>query len=105
MATVTWLRHNYGIDKFGSDPAFAKKGKLYKDRYYSVSGIATRLGLQSQVIHYWRRKGVLKGFQEAKDGPWWIEFNPDDIHALNQRMKKQKLLPSFLQGLLERGAI
>lgn len=105
IQSVAHIRHMYGIEKLGADPAYAKKGELFKGKYYSVSGLANRLGLDYQVVHYWRRKDVLKGFQTAKGGPWWIELNANDIRALNQRMKKQKLLPSVLQDLLNKGAL
>lgn len=90
---VTYIRHRYGIEKPGSDPAFAAKGELLEGRYLSRTGLAKRLRVSNQVIVYWQSIGALPAFRMAPRGPWWYELTDEVLARLKPRISKNHRNP------------
>jgi hypothetical protein len=60
----------------------------WSDGSYSVQGAAAILGLTSQTIFDWLRKGWLTGTQLAKGMPWQISLSPEQAKALRARARR-----------------
>jgi len=83
--TVSGIRERYGIKKPQADPAVAASGSLDGGRYMSTSALARRLGMSIPCISYWRKIGLLSGFQKGRQGPWWYEISNDTLAKLMKR--------------------
>ena len=57
------------------------------DGSYSVQGAAEILGITSQTIFDWLRKGWLSGQQLAKGMPWQISLSPEQAADLKARAR------------------
>ena len=84
-ATIGNIRYRYGIKKPGADPAVAARGSFGNGRFVSTSALARRLGVSIPVIAYWRRQGIIAGFQNGNQGPWWYEVPDETLARLQAR--------------------
>ncbi|MDA0843484.1 MAG: recombinase family protein [Bacteroidetes bacterium] len=98
---IASIRQYHKIKKPWVDPTFTVKGEVLNGKYISVMGMANRLGVNRQVIHYWRRKGVLKGFQRANHGPWWIEIDRNSLMRMAEKSIYVNLNMDSLSTLLK----
>jgi len=57
------------------------------DGSYSVRGAAAVIGITSQTVFDWLRKGLLTGKQLAKGMPWQISLSPEQAVALKARAR------------------
>jgi transposase-like protein len=60
----------------------------WSDGSYSVQGAAEILGITSQTIFDWLRKGWLTGRQLAKGMPWQISLSPEQAAELRTRVRR-----------------
>jgi hypothetical protein len=60
----------------------------WSDGTYSVQGTAEILGITSQTIFDWLRKGWLSGRQLAKGMPWQISLSPEQAAELRTRVRR-----------------
>ena len=61
--------------------------RRWADGSYSVQGAAEILGITSQTIFDWLRKGWLSGHQLAKGMPWQISLSEEQAVALKARAR------------------
>lgn len=61
--------------------------RRWADGSYSVQGAAEILGITSQTIFDWLRKGWLSGHQLAKGMPWQISLSEEQAEALKARAR------------------
>ena len=61
--------------------------RRWPDGSYSVQGAAEILGITSQTIFDWLRKGWLSGQQLAKGMPWQISLFPEQAADLKARAR------------------
>ena len=59
----------------------------WPDGSYSVRGAAAVIGITSQTVFDWLRKGLLTGKQLAKGMPWQISLSPEQAVALKARAR------------------
>jgi hypothetical protein len=59
----------------------------WPDGSYSVQGAAEILGITSQTVFDWLRKGWLSGQQLAKGMPWQISLSPEQANELKARVR------------------
>jgi hypothetical protein len=59
----------------------------WPDGSYSVQGAAELLGITSQTIFDWLRKGWLSGRQLARGMPWQIFLSPEQANELKARVR------------------
>lgn len=64
--------------------------RQWPDKSYSVQGTAELLGITSQTVFKYLKKGLLQGSQLAKGQPWKIPLNDDQINSLRERVKRNK---------------
>ncbi len=60
----------------------------WPDGTYSVQGAAAAIGITSQVIFDWLRKGRLSGKQLAKGMPWQIMLTPEQAIELRATVRR-----------------
>ena len=61
--------------------------RQWPDGSYSVQGAAEILGITSQTVFDWLRKGWLSGHQLAKGMPWQISLSPEQAADLKARAR------------------
>jgi len=66
----------------------AENPQRWSDGSYSVQGAAEILGITSQTIFDWLRKGWLSGRQLAKGMPWQISLSPEQAVELRTRVRR-----------------
>ncbi len=76
-----WRIETVKINGTGPNPS------RWPDGTYSVQGAAEILGITSQTIFDWLRKGWLTGRQLAKGMPWQIYLSPDQAAELQTRVR------------------
>ena len=60
----------------------------WPDGSYSVRGAAAVIGITSQTVFDWLRKGLPTGKQLAKGMPWQISLSPEQAIALRARARR-----------------
>ena len=80
------LRKRWGIKTVKINGTEANPQR-WPDGSYSVQGAAEILGITSQTIFDWLRKGWLSGQQLAKGMPWQIFLSPDEVTELKARAR------------------
>ena len=60
----------------------------WPDGSYSVQGAAAAIGITTQVIFDWLRRGWLTGKQIAKGLPWQITLSPEQAIELRARVRR-----------------
>jgi DNA invertase Pin-like site-specific DNA recombinase len=80
------LRKRWGIKTVKINGTEANPQR-WPDGSYSVQGAAEILGITSQTIFDWLRKGWLSGQQLAKGMPWQIFLSPDQATELKARAR------------------
>jgi DNA invertase Pin-like site-specific DNA recombinase len=80
------LRKRWGIKTVKINGKEANPQR-WPDGSYSVQGAAEILGITSQTIFDWLRKGWLSGKQLAKGMPWQIFLSPDQATELKARAR------------------
>jgi len=60
----------------------------WPDGSYSVQGAAAAIGITTQVIFDWLRRGWLTGKQIAKGMPWQITLSPEQAIELRARVRR-----------------
>jgi hypothetical protein len=80
------LRKRWGIKTVKINGTEANPQR-WPDGSYSVQGAAEILGITSQTIFDWLRKGLLSGQQLAKGMPWQIFLSPDQATELKARAR------------------
>jgi hypothetical protein len=79
------LRKRWGITTVKIN-GIAENPPRWSDGSYSVQGVAEILGITSQTIFDWLRKGSLSGRQLAKGMPWQISLSPEQAVELRTRV-------------------
>ena len=80
------LRKRWGIKTVKINGTEANPQR-WPDGSYSVQGAAEVLGITSQTIFDWLRKGWLSGQQLAKGMPWQIFLSPDQATEFKARAR------------------
>jgi hypothetical protein len=80
------LRKRWGITTVKLNGTAANPQR-WPDGSYSVQGAAEILGITSQTIFDWLRKGWLSGQQLAKGMPWQISLSPKQTAELKARVR------------------
>jgi len=83
---VHLLRKRWKISTVKINGAAANPSN-WPDGSYSVQGIAAVIGITSQTVFDWLRKGLLTGKQLAKGMPWQISLSPEQAVALKARAR------------------
>jgi len=52
--------------------------------------VACLLGITTDTVHWWRKKGILQAVQEGERGPWWYSLPPEKLEDLRVRAKKSQ---------------
>ncbi len=60
----------------------------WPDGSYSVQGAAAALGITSQTVFQWLRRGHLLGTQLAAGQPWKIKLSQEKIKLLRSRVRR-----------------
>jgi Recombinase len=60
----------------------------WPDGSYSVHGVAAALGITSQTVFQWLRRGHLLGSQLAAGQPWKIKLSQEKIKQLRRRVRR-----------------
>jgi DNA invertase Pin-like site-specific DNA recombinase len=81
------LRKRWGITTVKINGT-AENPQRWADGSYSVQGAADILGITSQTIFDWLRKGWLSGRQLAKGMPWQIFLSPEQAAELRTRVRR-----------------
>lgn len=81
------LRKRWGITTVKINGTAANPQR-WSDGSYSVQGAAEILGVTSQTIFDWLRKGWLSGRQLAKGMPWQISLPPEQAAELKTRVRR-----------------
>jgi hypothetical protein len=81
------LRKRWGITTVKLNGTVANPQR-WPDGSYSVRGAAEILGITSQTIFDWLRKGWLSGQQLAKGMPWQISLSPKQTAELKARVRQ-----------------
>ena len=87
--TIHLLRKQWGIRtvKINADEANPPR---WPDGSYSIQGAAAALGITTQTVFKWLRKGRLQGRQLAKGQPWQITLPNDQISVLYQQVRRTR---------------
>jgi hypothetical protein len=86
------LRKRWGITTVKINGTAANPQR-WSDGSYSVQGAAEILGITSQTIFDWLRKGWLSGRQLAKGMPWQISLSPEQAAELRARVRRTSRSP------------
>jgi DNA invertase Pin-like site-specific DNA recombinase len=93
--TVHLLRQQWQIRTSKINGAEANPLR-WPDGSYSIQGVAAALGITSQTVFDWLRKGRLTGRQLTKGQPWQINLSDDEITTL--RAQVRRTTPSKLEA-------
>jgi DNA invertase Pin-like site-specific DNA recombinase len=85
-ASVKWVRRQFGISRTAPDrPRREPLAERRADGLYSVSGVARRFGVSTNVVRGWMRRGLLRG-ERQDHGPhrnvWWLELDEATVARL-----------------------
>jgi DNA invertase Pin-like site-specific DNA recombinase len=84
---VHLLRKRWKISTVKINGATANASS-WPDGSYSVQDAAAVIGITSQTVFDWLRKGLLTGKQLAKGMPWQISLSPEQAVALRARVRR-----------------
>jgi DNA invertase Pin-like site-specific DNA recombinase len=79
---VAAARHRHALMRHDKDKRAAGRVDPREDGLYSTVGLAHLAGVRVSTVHYWRKKGRIKGIQEHKRGAWWYEATPEVLATL-----------------------
>jgi len=85
--TVHLLRKQWGIRTAKINGVEANPAQ-WPDGSYSIQGAAEALGITSQTVFKWLRRGRLAGRQSTKGQPWQIHFTTEQISILRSQVRR-----------------
>jgi hypothetical protein len=85
--TVHRLRKQWGIRTAKINGVEANP-EQWPDGSYSIQGAAEALGITSQTVFKWLRRGRLAGRQSTKGQPWQIHLTTEQISILRAQVRR-----------------
>jgi len=85
--TVHLLRKKWGIRTAKINGVEANPAQ-WPDGSYSIQGAAEALGITSQTVFKWLRRGRLAGRQSTKGQPWQIHLTTEQISILRSQVRR-----------------
>ncbi|MBW1880784.1 MAG: recombinase family protein [Deltaproteobacteria bacterium] len=83
-------RHAYGMWRRDKDKRAAARLDPRDDGRYSTRALAHLLGVHTDTVHYWRKKGLIPAIQESERGPWWHDVTPELLDKLRQNAQRTR---------------
>ncbi len=56
----------------------------------TIKELANELGVSTQFVRYWMKRGVIKARQIHRNGTYWITLNEQELQALRQQVRASR---------------